>query len=108
MLETRTSQTPVFAPVDYKIHFKTPCKLDTELSDSRHQDWYAGTGIEPGKHPLDGTIWFSCCGSCKSNDVLVIAAQWCVSHHSGNEYWDYEITCNTCGRYTQRSFSEND
>ncbi len=107
MVDTRTSSSPVFAPADYKTRFKVPCAVDGELSNSYHQTWYAGTGIRPAEHPLEGYIGFSGCGSCGSGDVLVIAAQWCVSYASGDAYWDYEIACNACGKYTQRSYCEN-
>ena len=108
MIETHTSSSPAFAPADYKTRFKAPCAIDGGLSESHHQEWYAGTGIRPADHPLVGSISFSGCGSCGSNDVLVIAAQWCVSYASGDAYWDYEIACNACGKYTRRSFCEND
>ncbi len=106
MIETHTSSSPAFVPTDYKARFKTPCALDVAMSESHHQDWYAGTGIRPVDHPLTGTIQFSGCGSCGSDNVFVIAAQWCVSYASGDAYWDYEIACNACGKYTQRSYCE--
>ncbi|MFX0102991.1 MAG: hypothetical protein ACFFCS_25715, partial [Candidatus Hodarchaeota archaeon] len=72
------------------------------------QDWYYGRGIAPDKHPLKGYINFQGCMHCESQKVKVIAAQWSVSYHSGDRYWDYEIVCEECGQYTQRSFAEND
>ncbi|MEX2683498.1 MAG: hypothetical protein Q6373_018115 [Candidatus Sigynarchaeota archaeon] len=84
-----------------------PSAIDEDLSSSFHQDWYTGTGIRPDDHPLARFISFSGCGSCGSDDVLVIAAQWCVAYHSGDVYWDYEIACNACGKYTRCSYCEN-
>ncbi len=106
--DTRKSTAPAFALNDYKTRYAAPCALDDELSNAQHQDWYTGTGIRPADHPLAGQIYFDGCGHCGSDDVLVIAAQWCVSEHSGDAYWDYEVVCNSCGKYTQRSFCEND
>ena len=108
MIETRTSKRPVFVPGDFKMRFSVPCALDEEMSNARHQVWYTGAGVAPASHPLVQHITFAGCGSCGSDDVLVIATQWCVSYNSGNAYWDYEIACDACGTFTQRSYSEND
>lgn len=95
---------PHFVPENYKEIYKLPCEKFKEMG----QKWYRGTGIPIEDHPLNGHIRFSGCKNCESDDVLVIAAQWSVSYHSGDQYWDYEIYCNNCGKYTQRSYAEND
>nr|MDO8113663.1 hypothetical protein [Candidatus Sigynarchaeota archaeon] len=108
MIDTSTSDTPIFVPKDFKTLFTKPCAFDERMSNEWHQEWFTGTGISPAEHPLARQIAFSACGNCGSNDVLVIAAQWCVSYHSGDAYWDYEIECRLCGKYTKASFCEND
>ena len=94
---------PGLAPADYKTRFDSACQL--------HPDgfkWYKGTGIAPSAHPLAGHIPFKECAGCGSDRVLIIAAQWNVHWLNGDEYWDYEIECQVCQRFTQRSFADND
>ncbi|MBN2228469.1 MAG: hypothetical protein JW779_02675 [Candidatus Thorarchaeota archaeon] len=68
---------------------------------------FTGTGVLIHAHPLNKRIAMRGCGNCESMNVLVIYAQWSVSTASGDAYWDYEILCNDCQKYTSRSFSEN-
>ena len=103
-MDERISDKPRFVPDNYKEIFSSPCEMFHEFG----QDWYKGTGIKPKKHPLLSYIGFRGCGNCESDNVLVIAAQWCVSYHSGDAYWDYEIFCKKCGKFTQRAYAEND
>jgi hypothetical protein len=96
--------TPRLVPANYKALYSTPCEL---MPDGF--EWYKGTGIVAAKHPLEGWILFSTdCGACESEDTLIIAAQWSVNYHNGDRYWDYELACQSCGKFTQRSFAEND
>lgn len=93
---------PQLIEKDYKKRYKTPCSLFKGF-----QNWYKGTGISPQDHPLNGYINMKGCGNCKSENVKVIAAEWNVAYHSGDVYWDYEIYCEDCGKYTQRAYAEN-
>jgi len=81
-----------------------PCVLDRSSGGG---GWHRGTGVRWDDHPLGRLIPHSACGACGGRDVLVVAAQRCVHPHSGDEYWDSEVRCCTCGRYTQRSFADN-
>ena len=99
-----TVDTPYLAPEDYKTRFDAPCIY---FPNYKMQDWFLGTGIKPSDHPLAWRIEFGGCGHCQSNNVLVIAAQYSVHPFSGDLYWDYEIVCNECGKFTTRSYSEN-
>ena len=105
-LDTWIRDTPALAAKDYKTRYSTPC----QPRDSQQEmgfEWYVGTGIEPAAHPLEGQIHFAGCGACGSEQVLVIAAQWNVHLMSGDVYWDYEVECQTCQKFTQRSYAEN-
>ncbi|MBN1411342.1 MAG: hypothetical protein JW969_10905 [Spirochaetales bacterium] len=91
---------------------------DTEpciISDFEYQQWYHGTGVSPKDHPgnellrvLKSHLPGSRCGYCESDDVLVIALQGCVHPMSGDAYYDYEIVCKQCGKFTSYSYAEND
>ena len=48
-----------------------------------------------------------CLYCCESKDVLVIALQGCVSMHSGDAYYDFELRCNACGKFSVYSYAEN-
>lgn len=98
------TDNPRFVPNNYKELYSAPCEKIKEYG----QTWYKGTGISFVDHPLKNHIWFNGCGNCESNNVKVLAAQWSVSYHSGDQYWDYEIFCEDCGKYTQRAYAEND
>jgi len=97
---------PRFASVDYKIEYDKPCipeKLELDIEMTHY-----GTGIHPNNHPLKGHIRFRNCENCSSDKVLVIYAHWCVSTHSGDAYWDYELICEDCQMFSQCSYAEND
>ena len=102
----RKTDTPSFVPENYLKHYKAPC-IPTERNWELQEIFY-GTGIKPADHPMTGTIPFRGCGHCESENVLVIYTQWSVSSASGDCYWDYEIACQDCHKFTARSFSEND
>ena len=98
-----TQDRPMLVPLDFKTRFTSPCE--------QHPDgfeWYKGTGIVANEHPLAKYIPFKGCANCDNDDVLVIAAQWNVNMMNGDEYWDYEIECQQCRKYTKRSFADND
>ncbi|MBN1330321.1 MAG: hypothetical protein JXA54_12680 [Candidatus Heimdallarchaeota archaeon] len=100
------SENPKFTTADYKTKYNKPCipedlELDVEMV-------YYGTGVDPKEHPLRGYIRFNKCENCSSDNVNVIYARWCVSTHSGNSYWDYELICEDCNFFSQCSFAEND
>jgi hypothetical protein len=104
-LYRRISDKPKFVSKNYKTKYDKPCipeeiEYDLEMS-------HVGTGIEPENHPLNNHIRFHGCENCKSDHVKVIYAHWCVSPHSGDSYWDYELYCEDCQKYTQSSFAEN-
>jgi hypothetical protein len=106
-LDTWIRDTPSLAAKDYKTRYSRPC----QPRDSQQEfgfEWYVGTGIEPAAHPLEGHIRFAGCAACDSERVLVIMAQWNVSFSSGDAYWDYELECQACGKFTQRSYAGND
>lgn len=98
------TNTPYLAPADYQTRFTSPCAY---FPNYNMKDWYFGTGIPPAEHPLNWQITFGKCGNCQSDDVLVIAAQSVVHPYSGDLYWDYEIVCQQCGKFTTQSYSEN-
>jgi len=82
-----------------------------DIVPDEHNDWdgqiFRGTGVPIEEHPLKGNCSMYGCGNCESENVKVIYAQWSVSVASGDAYWDYEVICEDCGKYTSRSFSEN-
>lgn len=97
--------SPRLVPANFREIYESPCELIGEF------DWlqqiYRGTGITPEGHPAKN-IPFSDCENCQSKNVLVLYTQWSVSPHSGDKYWDFEIVCNDCGKFTSKSYSEND
>ncbi|MBI1881695.1 MAG: hypothetical protein HYR94_26250 [Chloroflexi bacterium] len=96
-------ESPGLVPANYKTVFETAC----ELRPAGFK-WYKGTGLAPQAHPLAGYIPFKECAACGSSQVVVIAAQWNVHVMNGDEYWDYELACQICHKFTQRSFADND
>jgi len=100
-------EKPKLIEEDYKTRYKEPVKKVHKLG----QDWYLGTGIAWKDHPLKNYIpeWAGTkCKNCNSKNTKIIAAQWSVAFHSGDIYWDCEIFCEDCGKYTQRAYAEND
>ena len=87
-----------------KDMYKEPCKKYNEMGKT----WYRGTGISWEKHPLKEFIPKFKCGNCGNEDVKIIAAQFNVHMMSGDRYWDCEVYCIKCGKYTQRAYAEND
>ncbi len=69
---------------------------------------YRGSGISQGEHPLKDRINFYECGNCKNKNTKIIYAKWVVHPMSGDVYWDYEMHCEKCGKYTTYSYAEND
>lgn len=104
-LDVWISESPQLVPSDYKTCFNSPCECIPDQQGS-HFEWYVGTGIAPHDHPLASHIFFAGCAACGSEQVLVIAAQWNVSYASGDAYWDYEIVCQECHKYTKRAYAD--
>jgi hypothetical protein len=106
MLYVRVSDYPQLAAVDYETRYDQPLVPD-EDNDLTGMT-FRGKGCKIEDHPLKDRTNMHGCEECKSEDVLVIYGQWSVSTHSGDSYWDYEVVCQDCGKYTARSFNEND
>jgi hypothetical protein len=104
-LYVRTDSQPILSITrELYAEQSTPCQQVTY----RYQEWHLGTGLPLAEHPAwDSDYRIDCCQGCQSKEVLMIAHQWCVSHHSGDEYYDYELLCQKCGTFTAVSFSEN-
>ncbi|MFW9768713.1 MAG: hypothetical protein ACFFF9_03305 [Candidatus Thorarchaeota archaeon] len=106
MLYERVTDSPSFVPEDYASAY------GQHIIENTKNDWtwreYYGTGVLIENHPLKDHINFRGCGECKSDNVKVIYGMWCVSTASGDAYWDSEIVCEDCGKFTARSFNEND
>ena len=105
MLYEQIQDEPRLAPNDWKTRYTEPI-VPGERNDYDAQT-FRGTGVRMDEHPLQRNCNMRGCGNCESENVLVIYAQWSVSVHSGDSYWDYEIICEDCGKFTSRSFSEN-
>lgn len=96
---------------------RTFYSTDTEpcvMTEFQGQEWYHGTGVRPEDHPgrsvlriLDQHLPGTECGFCQSKNVLVISLQGCVSWNSGDAYYDYEVKCQDCGKFSSFSYSEN-
>lgn len=106
MLYERVTDTPSFVSIEYETEFSEPI-IPNEMNEMAWQEFY-GTGVPFDGHPLEKHINFNGCGACESSNVNVIYATWSVSTASGDAYWDYEIVCGDCGKFTARSFNEND
>ena len=106
MLYERVTDTPSLVSDDYESEHPEP------IMENSRNDWtwreYYGTGVSMENHPLKDHINFYGCGECESENVKVIYGSWSVSTASGDAYWDYEIICGDCGKFTARSFNEND
>jgi hypothetical protein len=106
MLYERVTDSPSFVSKEYETEYKSPL-IPNERNEGIWQEFY-GTGIPIDGHPLERHINFGDCGACESSNVKVIYATWSVSTASGDSYWDAEIVCDDCGKFTARSFNEND
>ncbi|MBN2227951.1 MAG: hypothetical protein JW779_00035 [Candidatus Thorarchaeota archaeon] len=87
-------------------------QLEQPLIPNESNEWtwmeYIGSGVEIAGHPLKDRCNMRGCAACESENVRVIYGKWCVSAHSGDAYYDYEIVCLDCGKFTARSYNEND
>ena len=99
------TRNPKFIQKKYKKIYKEPYKKVIEFG----AEWYKGTGILWGDHPLKNYIpkWASACALCK-NETKIIAAHYVLHVDSGNISWDCEVYCENCKRYTQRSYIGKD
>lgn len=102
---TRINDSPHFVPRNYLEEFSKPCEPEKPKPDLEME--CQGTGISPEEHPMKDRINFHPCANCKSENIKIIYAHWCVSPNSGDSYWDYEALCENCGKYISVSFSEN-
>ncbi len=84
-----------------------PCyKVDTEMFS-----WeYYGSGIAPSEHPLKDELGLErrSCLNCESHHILVIYAQRTIHPMSGDEYYDLEVVCQDCGKFSVYAFADND
>ena len=99
------SETPRMVDEDYKEKYPEDCIADEDNSGLKKI--YFGSGIAPSKHPLKKHVRFGKCENCNDPDVKVIYAQWSVHPMSGDAYWDYELFCEKCKKYSSRSYAEN-
>ncbi len=96
------NDTPKLIEADYKTRYTDPF---IEIEEGG-QTWYKGTGVAWENHPLKGHFPKYPCGNCGNKDVKIIAAQWSVSYASGDAYWDVEIACEQCGKYTKYAYTD--
>lgn len=96
---------PELVPGNYREIFTEAC---ARVGPDGLEQKFQGRGIDPAHHPLRDRIRMHGCGHCQSARVLVIYARWVVHPFSGDTYWDYEVFCEACGKYTQRAFAGND
>ncbi len=105
MLYERVNDSPVLGSKDF-------LQFDQPIIANENNEWtwmeYYGSGVDISNHPLKDRCNMHGCAECKSENVKVIYGKWCVSTHSGDAYYDYEIICEDCGRFTARSYNEND
>lgn len=107
----RRSEGPILAAAkEFFPGASSPC----EEHAFQGQQWFCGTGVPPAEHPMRGEMRaleigldHADCLYCGSKDVRVIALQGCVSMHSGDAYYDYELLCNQCGKFSAVSYAEN-
>ncbi|MFW9787216.1 MAG: hypothetical protein ACFFE2_09720 [Candidatus Thorarchaeota archaeon] len=102
MLYERTNDSPILGSLEYSEPI-----IERDNNDYTSRE-YHGSGVPIEEHPLKEYINMKGCGVCESSNVKVIYGQWSVSTASGDVYWDYEIACMDCGKFTARSFNEND
>jgi hypothetical protein len=101
-MKKNVSDTPRFIAADYEATYSEPYVKVRQYG----QDWYLGKGVRWEDHPLKGYIPKYRWGNCESENVKIIAAQWCVSYASGDQYFDCELICADCGKYTQYSYAD--
>ncbi len=105
MLYERVNDSPALGS-------KTYLEFEESLMENPRNDYdwceYYGSGVPIDGHPLKRQCRMRGCAECESDNVKVIYAKWCVSVHSGDSYYDYEVVCADCGKFTARSYNEND
>ncbi len=88
-------------------HYRAPL-VTLKDDDATSQYEYAGTGVTRDEHPLSKSCdGFMPCSFCERADVLVVYARYAISHASGDAYYDCEVYCADCKRFTTKSFSEH-
>ena len=103
-MHARISDEPRLADKNYKTKYNKQC---INLKDGL-EVLYEGTGISPNNHPFKKRIRMWGCRNCDNEEVKVIYVRWVVHPMSGDKYWDYEIHCEKCNKYSQYSFAGND
>ena len=101
----RITDKPKLVPQDYKTKYNEECIASEDNSGLKKI--YYGTGISRDTHPLKKHINMRVCGNCNNPKVKVIYAQWSVHPMSGDKYYDYEVFCEKCQKFTSRSYTEN-
>ena len=104
--EFYVSKKPSLTSLNYKTKYDTPFVVEKKKKTGF--EWYRGTGVEPRLHPLKDQINFIDCRNCNSKNVHVIAAQWNVNLTNGDQYYDYELGCLDCEKFTRVTFADND
>ena len=99
------TDNPCFVPHNYLEIYGDPCKIIRE--GPMDHEWYRGFGIPPEEHPLNHKIPFCDCHNCESVNVLVIAAQYDVNALDGEEYYNYELFCEDCEKFTRACYVEH-
>ncbi|MHA1379194.1 MAG: hypothetical protein ACTSRG_12500 [Candidatus Helarchaeota archaeon] len=106
MTITNVTKKPQFIEKKYKKKYKEPYKEVVEFG----QEWLKGRGVLWIDHPLKNKIpkWATICGNCKNDETKIIAAHWEIDIHTGNPFWDCEVYCDKCKRYTQYSLARDE
>ncbi|MCP4439013.1 MAG: hypothetical protein GY810_08735 [Aureispira sp.] len=101
----RHSSKPIF-----HRKYKNSSQACEEIHSSMTELVYSGSGIVPSQHPLnkDLGLSYASCHNCDSKNIMVIYTKRCVHPFSGDEYYDYEILCQDCHKFTQVSHADND
>ena len=109
MVDVWVGKKPRLIEKDYKTIYKEPAKC-VEGSLSSTGAVFKGTGAYKKDHPHMGFIpeWAIVCGKCKNDNPLILYTHWVVNIHSGDAYWDVEVFCEKCKRFTLRAYAEND
>lgn len=94
-------------------HFNPSYRQQAIACQSISEAWftreYIGSGIPPAEHPLADMLDMrsTVCGSCQGQEILVIYAKRSIHPANGDEYFDYEVICSSCGKFTLISCADN-
>lgn len=93
-----------------KSHNKSAYEKPVEklITNNEYEAIYVGTGVSADSHPLKDKISFiKNCPNCNSEHIHITYAKHQVHIHSGDEYYQYEGVCQSCGEPIKDSYSEN-